>query len=508
MPFKNDVQTIQLTRVNRLHFLLRPGNEKKLVPGLNRSSLLLYDSERMTCSAASVDKVFREMARGNSCYSLSSLEWEWRSFFSSIFSQEMSSIELSKLVAALLVIEPKWDFTIAPQLDKQKKNSIKELLVAYKQELDSYNHSLSAFSKACDAIIQQRKASISAIGCPDIALRQKQIDQIELPLNQMTYIRSHIIQEIKRFPCTIPRAIRLLDCLTNVVKNPSSDNIARLIVELEKHSSLKIVTGMLLGFAGIAIITGSLVLLAGTFGVLVPLSLMGVYGGLYLFNAAIGLLGFSLGLVPLTKGFEISSEGWSIIDGKKTMNYFVQLARRTPILTQKEASRGMERQVSDFVAFDTLTSAAPKVQPRFVNHDQFGRPVAGGNSFFQAKDATLSVRKRQNLPEEAQNFKAAFLPPRKGGNFSLDNLEAGTVYFDVEGDSGQIIYFKVCAAGYVDDMDGILISSLSEAGLEHPIEPDQLKNYLFDSGIISRRSELKKSDQNSYKHVRFNESQP
>lgn len=491
MLAEGDINKIQLANVERLHFLLRPGNEKKLIPGLNRSGLFNKDKKIVVWFRNEDDTCFSHV-------SLNSLEKEWRLFFSTILNRKMTSIELLKLVAALLVIEPKWDITIGSHFDKiSKKKNIRALLVAYKQERDSYECSLLAFKNACDVNIQQKNTEISTLDLSDELLAQEKLYHVNSFINQLPAIRDRIIHEIESLPCSIPRVTQLLDCLTQAVLEPTESNLALLNTELVAHSSLNIINGMLIGTAGLAIIAGGLIFSVGTFGVLFPLGLTAVYGGFYLLNLAIGLLGIGLGFVALNKGAGFFSGGLSIYNMKNSIDDCVRLVSRPPDLSASETLR--DQLSLRNVSHPTITDGNDL-------HNYNAR-----NSFFQlhrhqSRDVALSVRRKEDLPEVAQDFKAAWLPDRMARDFSFNDLDARTVYFEVNEDIDLIIYFKVCAAGYVDDVDGILISSLSGVGLELPITPDQLKNHLIDSGIILRRSELKQSLDNSSNRVGFNAS--
>ena len=458
------------SKLDQLHWLLRPGNAKKLVPGLERCGLL--NNDNFVSFKNSADIFFCHV-------SLNSLEHEWRAFFSKSFSREMSSIEILTLVAALLVIEPNWDITVGSlQEKKNKKDEIRTLLVAYKQERDSYESCLLTFKNACDVTIQQKNTEVTTLDFTNELLAVEKLEYINYFINELPTIRARIIDEIKKYPYSIPRITRLVNCLTQVVLEPTENNLAALEKELVTHSSINRIIGMLLSSMGLMMIVSGLIVSMGTFGVGFPLIFMAVSSGFYFLNLAFGMWGVGLGLFSLTKGAAVWGDGCSVYRMKKSIEDCVRLVtlssgRSVPITGHQSPSAPMNRD----------------------NHDDSDRLLFFQLKSRQSKD--LHSRRRQGSLEIAQDFKAALLPNRKEFDFSFNKLKASTIYFEIQKEIDLIIYFKVCAAGYVDDMDGILISNLGsdlgDVDFKSQTTLEQLKNYLFDSGILLRRSELKRT---------------
>jgi hypothetical protein len=96
---------------------------------------------------------------------------------------------------------------------------------------------------------------------------------------------------------------------------PSDFDRATSCIEVTKNmlkfSRMKIVGGLLLGLIGAVVLVASVTCALGSFGLLCPISMVGVYLGFHLINGLLGMVGFGMACLSAQFGFSFFKQGRS-----------------------------------------------------------------------------------------------------------------------------------------------------------------------------------------------------
>ena len=302
--------------------MLCPGNEKLLIPGLNRLGVLNNKGDESICYSWTIHRVLKDIACSTDYrptehgYSLNLdfKKWAKRK------GMPTARVDQLKLAAAMLTVWPELDITLSA---RQKRSAnikfFEETLLEFKQECDDYTTNKQSLL----AVVQQQKDKPQQDffkGIKDITTGWKYNSGLEF--RHINYV-DPIVCEADRMQkdpnSSVPlrQLTALFDAMNNAMTNPSSESATRCLnaaQDITKYSRAKMLGGLVLGFVGAIIVAASLMFALGSFGLFCPISVAGVYGGFYLMNSAVAIVGACAGYSCLKSGVSFFNKGRSAKD--------------------------------------------------------------------------------------------------------------------------------------------------------------------------------------------------
>jgi hypothetical protein len=174
MPLAIQTEDIKQANLDRLHYILCPGNEDMLTPGLNRLEVLLQHNRKITCYRWMIQRVFAELEenkKNSTEYSLKPYFAVWANLMG---LPEKSRVDNLRIAAAMLTVWPELDDTLNVTDDKSDHVIFfKTMVAAHRQECKDYKTE----KKALLELIEKKYGNVNKNGQTDINTEEKLSEQ-------------------------------------------------------------------------------------------------------------------------------------------------------------------------------------------------------------------------------------------------------------------------------------------------------------------------------------------
>lgn len=328
MPFVTTqaaINAIKQANIDKLHYLLRPGNEKKLIPGLKRSAFIVKkNNEKMTRK----DWDSRDFLTALTNNELEQVGYSTKDYLKTCvkkirFLQDDNLVEQLKLIAAILTVWPYLEHILDdPSSQSLSYEFINQQLKKFYKERDAYycekTKLLACLSSVIDPIYNMYQVNILNSTKPE---EKKQftigmLSQVEQPINRSFLSMKTIMDEVDkvtylplRHQTKLFQSIRLF-----FEQKKTGTDCMEEVKTVFNHSRTKIVGGIGLELLGVILIAASIafVLCAfGAFGTICSVNMVGVYFGVHCFMGFVSASTFGAGCYSVKTGFGFFKQGCS-----------------------------------------------------------------------------------------------------------------------------------------------------------------------------------------------------
>lgn len=278
MPVVTAVDKIKQANLDKLHDMLRPGNEKKLIPGLKRTEFLRKNNAKLARYDWMSDELLSALKNNTLKQSGYSLLSDFPSWVQAMGFKPDTPVNQLKLIAGILLIWPHVEDVLEdPFSQSLSKEFIQEQLVIFYQEREAY-------------------------------LRKKQqlLSFIDTENNPLAPIKTIIDRMDKTAYQPLRDQTRLFECVCLFIKKKkTATECIEVVKSVFNNSRIKIASGVGLEILGVILIVASIACALGTFGLLNPMSMIGVYFGLHCLMGFICAAMFGAGCysIPIGVGF-------------------------------------------------------------------------------------------------------------------------------------------------------------------------------------------------------------
>ena len=352
MPLAIQKEDIKRANLDRLHYILCPGNEKMLTPGLNRLDVLLQHNRKITCYSWTIKLALADLKENKKIsvgYSIKPYFSEWAK---SMGLREKEPVDTLRIAAAMLTVWPELDDTLNVT-DSSSAHVVffKEMMTAFYKERNDYETITTKLSE----LIKTRYGNIYENYRKDLAketdrVKQDNLSDDAMKMQQRKVNIETIIGEVDQMTnVSLKQRTLLLESIHLLMIKPVfgiNTSCIQCAKEMVKFSGMKVLGGFLLGLVGAVLFVASITCALGSFGLLCPISMIGVYLGFHLINGLLGVVGFGMGCLSVQSGLSFFKQGRSDRHFVNKIEQFVTNSQETKEEKRNLDTKGESMQVN------------------------------------------------------------------------------------------------------------------------------------------------------------------